>query len=540
MQTDIMIVGGGVGGCAAALAAAGLGYRVVLSEATRWIGGQLTSQAVPPDEHPWIESCGCTASYRRFRDGVRDYCRKHKGYHRQAVLDPLLNPGLGMVSGICHEPTAALAVLESMLAPLQQSGQLTVLCEHTPIAAETQADRVTSVTLKSSVTGELKQILAPYLLDATELGDLLALAGVEYQTGAESQQQTGEPHAVDGPAQPDNVQALTWCFPLAYDPARGADHTLEPPGQYRHWRDYVPRLHPPWTGPLLSWDAIHPISLKPRRFELFGDPAKGDFSSLWHYRRIVAAEHFPPSQLPHEVTCVNWPQNDYIEGNIIDASPENASRYLEEARQLSLSLFHWLQTEAPRPDGGTGYPGLYLDAALTGSPDGMAQAPYIRESRRIIARQTVTECDVGAAARGGRAASFFSDSVGIGYYRIDLHPSTGGDNYIDIASMPFQIPLGALLPVRVENLIPACKNIGTTHISNGCYRLHPVEWNIGEAAGLLAAFCISEGTQPDGVRDNPRRLQDFQNLLLRQGIELQWQDSILEQARQNYQNERAR
>ena len=44
--------------------------------------------------------------------------------------------------------------------------------------------------------------------------------------------------------------------------------------------------------------------------------------------------------------------------------------------------------------------------------------------------------------------------------------------------------------MRVENLLPACKNIGTTHITNVCYRLHPVEWNIGGAAGLLAALDI--------------------------------------------------
>ena len=59
------------------------------------------------------------------------------------------------------------------------------------------------------------------------------------------------------------------------------------------------------------------------------------------------------------------------------------ARYLDEARQLSLSLFHWLQTEAPRPDGGTGYPGLYLRPDVTGTDDGLAKSPYVRESRRI-------------------------------------------------------------------------------------------------------------------------------------------------------------
>ena len=55
MSATVLIVGGGVGGVAAALAACRAGQRVVLSEETLWIGGQLTSQAVPPDEHPWIE-----------------------------------------------------------------------------------------------------------------------------------------------------------------------------------------------------------------------------------------------------------------------------------------------------------------------------------------------------------------------------------------------------------------------------------------------------------------------------------------------------
>ena len=69
----MIVIGGGVGGCAAALAAAKMGRRVIMTEETDWIGGQLTSQAVPPDEHPWIERMGAPAWYRAFRDGVRAY-----------------------------------------------------------------------------------------------------------------------------------------------------------------------------------------------------------------------------------------------------------------------------------------------------------------------------------------------------------------------------------------------------------------------------------------------------------------------------------
>jgi hypothetical protein len=109
-------------------------------------------------------------------------------------------------------------------------------------------------------------------------------------------------------------------------------------------------------------------------------------------------------------------------------------------------------------------------------------------------------------------------------YRIDLHPSTGGDNYIDVASCPFEIPLGALIPRRVGNLLPAGKNVGTTHITNGCYRLHPVEWNIGEAAGALASFCLDRGVSPRAVREAPGLLEEFQSHLTGHGVELRWPD----------------
>jgi hypothetical protein len=73
---------------------------------------------------------------------------------------------------------------------------------------------------------------------------------------------------------------------------------------------------------------------------------------------------------------------------------------------------------------------------------------------------TVTENDVSYAVRGDRGATRYDDSVGVGMYRIDLHPSTGGDNYIDVASSPFQIPLvdaltmAAVTPARVLGLPP--------------------------------------------------------------------------------------
>ena len=97
----------------------------------------------------------------------------------------------------------------------------------------------------------------------------------------------------------------------------------------------------------------------------------------------------------------------------------------------------------------------------------------------------------------------------------------------DLSSLPFQIPLGALVPVRMQNLIPACKNIGVTHITNGCYRLHPVEWNIGEAAATLAAVCMKNNKTPQQVYASRELVQDVQSSLISQGAELSWPDAPL-------------
>lgn len=205
------------------------------------------------------------------------------------------------------------------------------------------------------------------------------------------------------------------------------------------------------------------------------------------------------------------------------------AKHLRGAQQLSLSLLYWMQTEAPRHDGGYGYPGLRLRGDVTGSePHGLAKQVYVRESRRIQAAFTVCEQHVGVEARGKLSgAEQFPDSVGVGSYRIDLHPSTAGRNYVDISSYPFQIPLGALLPVRVENLLPACKNLGVTHLTNGCYRLHPVEWNVGEAAGALAAYCLAHDRMPRQVRHHATHLADFQRLLTEQlGFVLAWPEDV--------------
>lgn len=519
--TDVLIVGGGTGGVAAALAALRLGRRVIMSEETDWIGGQLTAQAVPPDEHPWIEQTGATRSYMQFAQGVRDYYRRHYPLTDEARGIVNLNPGNGNVSRLCHEPRVALAVIEAMLAPWCSSGQLEIWRHHVPVGADTDGDRVRAVTLRSLTSGDETVVSADWILDATELGDLLELADVEHVIGAESQAQTGELHALPGESDPLDQQAVTWCFAVDWLP--GEDHVIERPQNYDFWRSYQADF---WPGPQLGWLDVHPITLEERHRAIFVE-SRGPGSrqsDFWHYRRILHKDYYTPGVFPSDITLVNWPQIDYWLGPLLGVPADQVQANLRACRQLSYSFLYWMQTEAPRHDGGYGYPGLRLRHDVTGTEDGLAKYVYVRESRRIQADFTVVEQHVGVEQREGLVgAEPFPDSVGVGSYRIDLHPSTTPRTYVDISCYPFQIPLGALIPQRVENLLPACKNLGVTHITNGCYRLHPVEWNIGEAAGALAAWCLAQGLQPRQIRADVALLADFQAMLRnRLGFVLEW------------------
>src|SRR3954447_21513673 len=149
--------------------------------------------------------------------------------------------------------------------------------------------------------------------------------------------------------------------------------------------------------------------------------------------------------------------------------------------------------------------------------DGLSKVPYIRESRRIRVKAPVTEQDVVLENEQPRARAF-PDSIGTGFYMVDIHPCGANERGRMMMPKPFQVPMGALIPQKVTNLLAAGKNIGVTHLANGAFRLHPIEWMVGEAAGTIAALAIERGAVPPASA--------VQEDLARAGIPLVWFDDL--------------
>jgi hypothetical protein len=518
VSCDVLVVGAGTGGVAAALAAAEGGHSVCLTEETNWVGGQMTAQGVAAlDENRYIESGGATASYLKLRDGIRAYYQQRYKLSPAAAREKDFNPGSCWVSGLCFEPAVALDAIQSMLKPYQSSGLLRIFLRTKAMSVASVGSRVTSVLAYNFDTDVWTSLRARYVLDATETGDLLPLAGADYVTGAEARRETNEPHARPEEADPSDSQSFTYTFVLTRNSSQ--EHRIPKPADYEKHRNAQPYA--------LSVDYGSGKTLTYQMFQR----SPGTPGSLWTYRRLIASTNFVGKNVPREVSMINWPGNDYCGPALLLGEADRQAEALREAKITSLGFAYWLQNEAPRdvqPADNKGYPELELVTSALGSKDGLSQFPYIRESRRVKALKTVKEQDISALYQKGARAGLFPDSVGIGWYPIDIHSCSKRDFSTD--TRPFQIPLGALIPRGLENLLPAAKNIGTTHITNGAYRLQPVEWAIGEAAGVLADFAIEHDVTPAVVAGDDRLTQQVQIVLLDRGVPIFWYDDVAPQA----------
>lgn len=510
LKCDLAIVGGGTGGVAAAIAACAAGLDVCLIEETSWLGGQMTAQGVSAlDENYLVESTGATRTYHHFRNEIRNHYRALGGKDGGARFEPQIDPGNCWVSRLAFEPKVAVKVISKMLQPYLEKGKLRIFLRSVAVELKIQGQKIRTIRCVELDSAKFFDLSCRFCIDATELGDLLPLAGMKYRSGVEAHSETREAHAPEN-ANPENVQDFTYPFVVEF--RKGEQHKIPKPPQYDRFNEAGKFSFQSYR----MFENSSKISASGESVELL---------PFWEYRRLIFSGNFPESIFPNDISMINWDSNDLRSENIIDQDLRLKARRLALGKHLSLGFLYWLQNEVERDDGGKGYPELKLRPDVLGTGDGLSKYPYIRESRRIVPLKTIVESDVAAKDNPGARAKWCPDSIGIGLYPIDIHgeqdiPGAGQ------ASKPFQIPAGALVQKQIRNLLPAAKNIGVTHISNGAYRLHPIEWAIGEATGFMAAEVLRTKTDILRCYRNKNSLRRIQKMLLDFGSPLVWFDDL--------------
>lgn len=495
---DVMIAGAGMGGLGAALRAAEKGLSVCVTEEATWIGGQATAGGVSAlDENKFIEMTGAPRRYQEFRRRIRDhYIRTYK------PLNPVenFNPGGCYVSSLCFEPRVGVQALEDMLRPQRN---IRMLRRTRVLDLEREGEVIKAALAWQMDRKEATIIRAKFYLDATEMGDLLSMAKTPYVVGSEAKSLTNEPHASEA-ANPACVQSFTYPFIIEHRP--GETHTIPKPADYEKIRD-----HQPFTMTM-----NYPTEYGWRgRFEyaLFGDdaPIPNNMSPrpMFPWRRVFNAKAY--SGAHNDMALMNWPRQDYHDETVLDRTPIDTARVLQAAKKVSFAFLYWMQSDLKTP-------AFKLRVDQMGTRDGLAMLPYIRESRRLSARGTVREQDIVFENSPRARAAPFEDSVGTGFYMVDIHPCGANEKGRMMMPKPFQIPMAALEPKDLTNFLAASKNLGVTHLTNGAYRLHPIEWNIGEAAATIAAMQIKNGARPAAI--------DVQKDLTANGVQVFWFDDL--------------
>lgn len=473
ITADVLVVGGGTGGTAAAIQSARRGAAVVLVSELPWLGGMLTSAGVcAPDGN----------ELAAFQTGIWGEFLKELQCRHPAGLSH------GWVSFFTYDPAVGAQIFADWVSALPNLKWIAGQRPQEVLKANSgQQVRITGVRF------DRLTVNAKITLDGTELGDLLALAEVPHRWSWETQAQWQEPSAPVSLSDPDDaLYVITAKYPVQ---------------------------SPTWVVIMQDYGENAPLIEK---------ASDADFAGAWAgYGEADAGIHcLNYGRLPGDRFMLNWPQqgNDYGVGlhRLIESDVARA-QYRQEAQQHSQSFAHYIQTQLGRRYGLA----QNIFPPTDSSPGGaFALMAYYRESRRLIGLTTLCEGDI-LPVEGGQTAKLPVNSAGemnaiaFGNYPNDHHypgfemplaPKSIGWGGRQTGT-PFTIPYDALIPIAVEGLLVCEKNISVSHIANGATRLQPVVLGIGQAAGMAAALCIEQDCEPRDLAVG-RGLRSLQTMLI--------------------------
>ena len=431
-QVPVLVIGGGTGGTAAAIQSGRMGVKTMIVEAGPWLGGMISAAGVSATDGNHKLPSGL---WKEFRDQL------------YAVYGGAHGVETGWVSNTLFEPHVADSIFKSMVA---KTNNVTVLYGWQLNKVFKKGNRITGAQFVNNADKTLI-VYAAVTIDATEMGDVIAAAGLSYDLGMEAAAITGETVGISESS--SIVQDLTYVAILK-DYGADADCTIVKPDGY--------------------------------------DPAEFDGACTNYYvnknlpaPKVDAKKMLEYGKLPNDKYMLNWPlagNDTYL--NIIELNEAQRKEALVKAKETTKRFIYFIQQQL-------GFKNLGLTNDEFPTPDKLALMPYYREGRRVNGLVRYTMRHLAEPFTYGDP--LYRTGISVGDYPIDHHhkKNTLAPQHLDFYPVPsYNVPLGALIPAGSQGLIIAEKGISVSNVVNGTTRLQPCVLLTGQAAGTLAALAV--------------------------------------------------
>ena len=441
-KTDVLVIGASASGIAAGIQSARMGVQTIIAEPTTWLGGMITAAGVCAFDGNHSMPSGL---FGEFREAL------HKVYGGASKVST------GWVSNTLFEPHVGDSIFKSMV--LHTKG-LTVKYQFQFVSAIKNNNAITGAIFLHLPTNQKVTIYAKQVIDATELGDVLANAGVPYSLGMEASAVTGEDVHVSETN--DIVQDITYVAILK-DYGKGTDKTIPRPKNY-----------------------------DPSEFD--GACTDYYFNTAKPKPNVDAKKMLDYGKLPNKKYMINWPNsgND-IYLNIVEMNEADREKELVKAKEQTLRFIYFIQHQL-------GFKNLGLADDEYPTADKLPIIPYHRESRRV---KGLVRFDVKHIAKPFDSPNpLYKTGIAVGDYPIDHHHKKNlkAPQHLDFYPVPsFNIPLGSLIPQDISGLIVAEKSISVSNVVNGTTRLQAIALLIGQAAGTLAAQAVQQNLDAQNI-----------------------------------------
>jgi len=454
LRTDVLVIGGGVGGSAAGIQSARMGVNTIIAEPTTWLGGMFSAAGVAAFDGNHNMPSGIWAEFRE---------QLYKVYGGPNKVTT------GWVSNTLFEPHVGDSIMKTFAAALPT---LKVYYQYQFKKVIVNGNTVTGAVFVDAKTKKQITILAKQIIDATELGDVLASARIPFDMGMEASNITGE--NVNVPESNDIIQDITYAAILK-DYGKGVDRTLSKPANY---------------DPMEFDGCCNEFCSKPEKLT----------------SNVTAQKMLDYGKLPNGKYMINWPGkgNDIYINMIGMNEPQRAAAILE-AKRKTIRFIYFLQTQF-------GFKHLDLADDELPTRDHLPLIPYHRESRRV--RGLVRFKIQHIAEPFNQTDALYRTGIAVGDYPIDHHhrENPKAPQHLGFYPVPsFNVPLGVLIPQTHNGIIIAEKSISVSNVVNGTTRLQPCVMMTGQAAGVLAALAVKQNSNARSIEVRDVQLQLLSN-----------------------------